>query len=75
MIIGAGDGPLRRPRCSAPAGTRATPDWGAYTVDEIALRRTASGVEEETSDADESPTPGSRSPSRRRYREGWLPDG
>ncbi len=70
MIVGAGDGP-----CAVLAiGARehmAGDNWGAYTVDEVALRRGA-GVEEETSDAElayarfpkEEPT---------RYREGWLP--
>ena len=56
------------------AGSRehvGSPDWGGYTVDEVALRHGA-GVEEETSIADEAyarfpdpePTP---------YRDGWLP--
>jgi uncharacterized cupin superfamily protein len=70
MIVGAGDGP-----CTLLAiGARehmARPDWGAYTVDEIALRHGV-GVEEETSDAGVAyarfsptePTP---------YRAGWLP--
>ena len=46
-------------------------DWGAYTVDEIALRHGA-GVERETNDANEAyarfPPP---EPTR--YHEGWLP--
>jgi uncharacterized cupin superfamily protein len=70
-IVGAGDAP-----CVVVAvGARALstgPDWGAYTVDEAALRHKA-GVEEETTDAevayarfpDGKPGP---------YREGLLPD-
>jgi uncharacterized cupin superfamily protein len=70
MIVGAGSGP-----CTLLAvGSRehmAEEGWGAYVVDETALRHGA-GVEEETPDAavayarfaDTEPT---------RYREGWLP--
>jgi quercetin dioxygenase-like cupin family protein len=47
-------------------------DWGAYRVDDAALRHGA-GVEEETTDADVAygriPFP-----EVTRYREGWLPD-
>ena len=57
-ILGAGDAP-----CVVLAvGSRTTvgtPDWGAYTVDEAAIRHDA-GVEEETPDAS-GPTPGIRS--------------
>ncbi len=72
MIVGAGDGP-----CAVLAiGARehmASGPWGAYTVDEVALRHGA-GVEEETSDAElayarfpeSEPTP---------YRDGWLSSG
>ena len=47
------------------------PDWGAYTVDEAAVRHGA-GVEQETSDPDEAY---SRFPPREltRCRDGWLP--
>ena len=47
------------------------PDWGAYVVDEAALRHGV-GVEEETTDPDEAYA---RFPKRNptRYREGWLP--
>ena len=70
MIVGAGNGP-----CTVLAiGSRehqASGTWGAYVVDEVALRHGA-GVEEETTDssvayarfAASEPTP---------YREGWLP--
>jgi uncharacterized cupin superfamily protein len=70
IIVGAGDTP-----CAVLAiGARehqAGADWGAYTVDAVALRHGA-GVEQETSDPEQAyarfpesePTP---------YREGWLP--
>jgi uncharacterized cupin superfamily protein len=47
------------------------PDWGAYTVDEAALRHSA-GVEKETTDPAEAYK---RFPPRENqlYREGWLP--
>jgi uncharacterized cupin superfamily protein len=69
-IIGAGDLP-----CLVLAvGSRVkvgTPEWGAYTVDETAIRLGA-GVEEETTDAEVAyaryPEPEST-----RYRAGWLP--
>ncbi len=48
------------------------PDWGAYTVDEAALRHGA-GVENETTDADEAYA---RFPELQptQYRDDWLPD-
>ena len=46
-------------------------DWGAYTVDEAALRHGA-GVEEETTDADVAYARFPE-PEPTRYREGWLP--
>jgi uncharacterized cupin superfamily protein len=71
IIIGAGDGPC----VVLAAGSREhqVGAWGAYPVDDLALRRGA-GVEEETDDAEvayarfppSEPTP---------YREGWLPGG
>jgi uncharacterized cupin superfamily protein len=70
-IVGAGDAP-----CVVVAvGARALstgPDWGAYTVDEAAIRHGA-GVEEETTDAAEAYA---RFPDGKpaRYREGLLPD-
>jgi uncharacterized cupin superfamily protein len=47
------------------------PDWGAYTVDEAAIRHGA-GVEQETTNAEKAYA---RFPKREpsRYREGWLP--
>jgi hypothetical protein len=46
--------------------------WGAYPVDEVALRHGA-GVEQETSDAHEAYAPfNRRQPAR--YHDGWLPE-
>jgi uncharacterized cupin superfamily protein len=70
VIVGAGDG-----QClvlAVGARDKSTgPDWGAYPVDEAALRHGA-GVEEETSDPQKAYA---RFPPRepQRYREGWLP--
>ena len=70
IILGAGDGP-----CAVLAlGAREhqdTDEWGAYTVDEAALRHGA-GVDQETTEAEEAYA---RLPNREptRYREGWLP--
>jgi uncharacterized cupin superfamily protein len=71
MIVGAGNGPCTV--LAVGAREHQTGDWGAYTVDEVAIRHGA-GVEEETSDAGQAyarfakpePTP---------YRDGWLPGG
>jgi len=69
-IVGAGDLP-----CLVLAvGSRVkvgSPDWGAYTVEEAALRHDA-GVEEETTDPEVAYA---RYPNREwtRYRAGWLP--
>jgi uncharacterized cupin superfamily protein len=73
-IVGAGSGP-----CVVVAvGAREHqdgPDWGGYTVDEVALRHGA-GVEQETNEPEVAYAPvrerfGMREPTR--YREGWLP--
>ena len=48
------------------------PDWGAYTVDEAALRHDA-GVERETTKPDEACARFPRS-KLTRYRDGWLRD-
>ena len=79
-IVGVGDGPCAVLAVGArehhtvrlPDGTLdGAPDWGAYSVDETALRHGA-GVEEETTDEDVAygrfPLP---EPTR--YRDGWLP--
>jgi uncharacterized cupin superfamily protein len=69
-IIGAG-----RTGCvvvAVGARDRSTgPDWGAYTVDEAALRHEA-GVEQETTDRDEAYVRFGPS-ERSSYRDGWLP--
>jgi uncharacterized cupin superfamily protein len=73
-ILGAGNGP-----CVVVAvGARQhadDPDWGGYTVDEVALRHEA-GVEQETAVPDEAYKAirakyGAREQTR--YRDGWLP--
>ena len=70
-ILGAGEG-----NClvlAVGARDRSTgPEWGAYTVDEAAIRHGA-GVEQETTKPDEAYA---RFPPRwpSRYREGWLPE-
>jgi uncharacterized cupin superfamily protein len=68
IIAGAGDGPS----AIVAVGTRvAGEDWGAYTVDQAAIRHGA-GVEEETTSSKEAYA---RFPPDRflRYQEGWLP--
>jgi uncharacterized cupin superfamily protein len=71
VIVGAGEAPSLV--LAVGARDRSTgPDWGAYTVDEAALRHSA-GVEHETTDPSEAYA---RFPSSEltRYREGWLPE-
>ena len=70
-IVGAGDGPCVV--LAVGARVRSTgPDWGGYTVDEVALRHGA-GVEQETTKPEEA-----YARFRKReltpYRDGWLPD-
>jgi uncharacterized cupin superfamily protein len=71
VIVGAGTG-----ACAVLAiGARehqAGPDWGAYPVDEAALRHGV-GVERETASPEEAYA---RFPDREPspYRQGWLPD-
>ena len=68
VIVGAGDGPS----VLVSVGTRAgRDDWGAYTVDEAALRHEA-GVEQETTESKEAYA---RFPPDQftRFEEGWLP--
>jgi hypothetical protein len=70
VILGVGDSPCLQ--VAVGARERSTgPDWGAYTVDEAALRHGA-GVERETTDAQEAYA---RFPTRERtrYREGRIP--
>ena len=70
-ILGAGDDSCLV--LAVGARDRSTgPDWGGYTVDEVAIRHGA-GSEQETTKAEEAYA---RFPAREpsRYREGWLPD-
>jgi uncharacterized cupin superfamily protein len=71
VIVGAGNGPCAIVAVGARAGSTG-PDWGAYPVDETALRHGA-GVERETTKPEEAYAP---VPKRRftRYRDGWLPN-
>jgi uncharacterized cupin superfamily protein len=80
-IVGAGDAPCvvfavgsrERHTYRAPSGQiDLMDDWGAYTVDEAALRHGA-GIEEETTDADVAYTAFPAAVISR-YLEGWLPD-
>ena len=71
VIIGAGAGPCVI--LAVGARDRSTgEEWGAYTVDEAALRHGA-GVEHETTVAREAYARFARS-RLTAYREGWLPD-
>ena len=70
-ILGAGDGPCLV--LAVGARDRSTgDDWGAYTVDEVAIRHRA-GVERETTVPAEAYArfAGGRLTS---YRDGWLPE-
>ena len=71
VIIGAGSGPCLV--IAVGARERSTgPDWGGYTVDEVAKRHGVS-VEEDTTDPDVAYAPGPRR-ERTGYRDGWLPE-
>ena len=83
VIVGAGETPSVVFRVGArqhhvvrlPDGTtEGAPDWGAYTVDEAAIRHGA-GVEAQTRDAGEAYAhiAHNRDPRPLRYRDGWLP--
>jgi uncharacterized cupin superfamily protein len=70
VIIGAGAEPCVV-LCIGARTLSTGPDWGAYTVDDVALRHGA-GVEQETNDPDVAYARfGAR--TRTRYRAGWLP--
>jgi uncharacterized cupin superfamily protein len=72
VIVGAGEGPCLVVAMGARYGSTG-PNWGAYTVDEAALRHGA-GVEREHSDANEAYA---RFPPRENkpFAEGgWLPE-
>ena len=69
VIVGAGDEPCVL-LCVGARDRSTGPEWGAYTVDEAALRRGA-GVERETTEPREAYArfpPGKLT----RYRDGWL---
>ncbi len=79
-IVGAGEGPSvvlavgsrANHTQQNPDGTiEGRPDWGAYTVDEAALRHNA-GVEEETTSSEVAYSHLGEIETTR-YREGWLP--
>jgi len=68
-ILGAGAGPCVV--LAVGARDRSTgPEWGAYTVDEVAQHHGA-GVDRETTDASEAYARFSRR-RKTRYQEGWL---
>jgi uncharacterized cupin superfamily protein len=71
FIVGAGPGPSVV--LAVGARDQSTgPDWGAYTVDEAALRHGA-GVDRETTDQRQAYARFTkREPTR--YQEGWLPE-
>ena len=68
IILGAGNGCVV---LATSSRVNQAGDWGAYTVNEVALRHGA-GVEEETTDTDVAYA---RFPASEptRYRDGWLP--
>jgi uncharacterized cupin superfamily protein len=73
-ILGAGEGPCVVVAVGARQHQEG-PDWGGYTVDEVALRHEA-GVAEETNEPEKAYAAvrakhGMREPTK--YREGWLP--
>ena len=81
VIVGAGDGPCavlavgareHQTTRAADGSLQWRPDWGAYTVDEAAIRHGA-GVQQETSDEEVAYA---RVPEAKpsRYRDGWLPN-
>jgi uncharacterized cupin superfamily protein len=68
-IVGVGSGPCLV--LAVGARDRSTgPEWGAYTVDEAAIRHGA-GVERETTEPDEAYARFGKG-ELTRYREGWL---
>ncbi len=70
MVVGAGEGPCVLVAVGAREHQESD-EWGAYTVDEVALRNGA-GVEEETTDSDVAYARFAESQPTR-YRDGWLP--
>jgi hypothetical protein len=83
VIVGAGNSPCvvlaigareRHTELGPDGRLRGRDDWGAYTVDEAAIRHGA-GVERETTDGGKAYAAirGSSEPQPLRYRDGWLP--
>ena len=72
VIVGAGDGPCLVLAIGARERSVDNPDWGAYPVDETALRHNA-GVERATSVPSEAYAAFERRKPTR-YRDGWLPE-
>ena len=70
VIVGAGDAPCVVLAVGARDRSMG-PDWGAYTVDEAAIRHGA-GVEQETTDENVAYAGFTRRQPTR-YRDGWLP--
>ena len=70
-ILGAGDGPCVVLAVGARERSVDNPDWGGYTVDEVALRHGA-GVEQETTEPKEAYANWTRREPTR-FRDGWLP--
>jgi uncharacterized cupin superfamily protein len=70
-IVGAGSGPCVVVAVGARQHQEG-PDWGGYTVDEVAGRHGA-GVEEETNEPQQAYAPYTRRQPAP-YRAGWLPD-
>jgi uncharacterized cupin superfamily protein len=69
-IVGSGDGPCVVVAVGARERSVDNPDWGGYTVDEVALRHDA-GVEQETNEPREAYSRlKRRQPTR--YRQDWL---
>ena len=70
VIVGAGSGPCVVIAVGARERSVGRPDWGGYTVDEVAKRHGVS-VEEETTDPKVAYAPfPRRQPTA--YRDGWL---
>ena len=69
-IVGAGEGPCIVIAVGARANQEG-PDWGGYTVDEVAARHGV-GVERDTNDATEAYARFEKR-QQTRYREDWLP--
>jgi uncharacterized cupin superfamily protein len=70
-IVGAGDGPCVVIAVGARQHQEG-PDWGGYTVDEVAQRHGA-GVEQDTNEPKDAYAPLTRR-QHAGYRDGWLPD-